>query len=150
MGVHSASFLNLTQICLTVMFLFCRFSHLHAGGGWTGVSAVNNGGMVEPGQGVNGTMLTNQAGMSAAGYHTHWSQKPFLSLWGHKNDTLLGGKECIRCALSVTTHKLFCQWGWYTILSTLLAHTLIHCPNLQVWRKTIHPSTLEHCWNSRC
>uniref|UniRef100_A0A7N6BJH8 RRM domain-containing protein n=1 Tax=Anabas testudineus TaxID=64144 RepID=A0A7N6BJH8_ANATE len=31
----------------------------------------NNGGMVEPGQGVNGTMLTNQAGMSTAGYHTH-------------------------------------------------------------------------------
>ncbi|XP_075885608.1 cytotoxic granule associated RNA binding protein TIA1 isoform X4 [Nelusetta ayraudi] len=45
--------------------------HLHAGGGWTGVSAVNNGGMVEPGQGVNGTMLTNQAGMGTAGFHTH-------------------------------------------------------------------------------
>uniref|UniRef100_A0A3Q2NS92 Nucleolysin TIAR n=1 Tax=Fundulus heteroclitus TaxID=8078 RepID=A0A3Q2NS92_FUNHE len=31
----------------------------------------NNGGMVEPGQGVNGTMLTNQAGMSTTGYPTH-------------------------------------------------------------------------------
>lgn len=59
----------LALICLTVLFL--TFSHLHTGAGWTGVGAVSNGGMVEPGQGVNGTMLTNQAGMSAAGYHTH-------------------------------------------------------------------------------
>ncbi|XP_008286797.1 cytotoxic granule associated RNA binding protein TIA1 isoform X4 [Stegastes partitus] len=47
------------------------YNHLHAGAGWTGVGAVSNGGMVEPGQGVNGTVLTNQAGMSTAGYHTH-------------------------------------------------------------------------------
>lgn len=46
-------------------------SQLHAGAGWTGMSAVSNGGMVEPGQGVNGTMLTNQTGMSTAGYPTH-------------------------------------------------------------------------------
>uniref|UniRef100_A0A3B4FFD4 Nucleolysin TIA-1 isoform p40-like n=1 Tax=Pundamilia nyererei TaxID=303518 RepID=A0A3B4FFD4_9CICH len=32
---------------------------------------VFNGGMVEAGQGVNGTVLTNQAGMGTAGYHTH-------------------------------------------------------------------------------
>ncbi|CAG5867688.1 unnamed protein product, partial [Menidia menidia] len=47
------------------------YNHLHAGAGWTGVGAISNGGMVEPGQGVNGTVLTNQAGMSTAGYHTH-------------------------------------------------------------------------------
>ncbi|KAM9841481.1 cytotoxic granule associated RNA binding protein TIA1-like isoform 1-T1 [Aulostomus maculatus] len=47
------------------------YNHLHAGAGWTGVGAVSNGGMVEPGQGVNGTVLTNQAGMGTAGYHTH-------------------------------------------------------------------------------
>ncbi|XP_034751443.1 nucleolysin TIA-1-like isoform X2 [Etheostoma cragini] len=47
------------------------YNPLHAGAGWTGVGAVSNGSMVEPGQGVNGTVLTNQAGMSAAGYHTH-------------------------------------------------------------------------------
>ncbi|XP_028274455.1 nucleolysin TIA-1-like isoform X3 [Parambassis ranga] len=47
------------------------YNHLHAGAGWTGVSAMSNGGMVEAGQGVNGTVLTNQAGMSTAGYHTH-------------------------------------------------------------------------------
>lgn len=58
---------------LTILFLSALFSHLHAGAGWTGVGAVSNGGMVEPGQGVNGTVLTNQAGMSTAGYHTHWS-----------------------------------------------------------------------------
>lgn len=46
-------------------------SHLHAGAGWTGMGALSNGGMVEPGQGVNGTVLTNQAGMSTAGYPTH-------------------------------------------------------------------------------
>ncbi|PWA26827.1 hypothetical protein CCH79_00001160, partial [Gambusia affinis] len=47
------------------------YNHLHAGAGWTGLGAVSNGGMVEPGQGVNGTMLTNQAGMSTTGYPTH-------------------------------------------------------------------------------
>uniref|UniRef100_A0AAQ4QU63 Nucleolysin TIAR n=1 Tax=Gasterosteus aculeatus aculeatus TaxID=481459 RepID=A0AAQ4QU63_GASAC len=47
------------------------YNHLHAGAGWTGVGAVSNGAMVEPGQGVNGAVLTNTAGMSAAGYHTH-------------------------------------------------------------------------------
>lgn len=61
--------LNLT-LCLTIVSACC-YSHLHAGAGWTGVGAVSNGGMVEPGQGVNGTVLTNQAGMSTAGYHTH-------------------------------------------------------------------------------
>ncbi|KAF3849287.1 hypothetical protein F7725_015784 [Dissostichus mawsoni] len=39
------------------------YNHLHAAGaGWTGVGAVSNGAMVEPGQGVNGAVLTNQAG----------------------------------------------------------------------------------------
>uniref|UniRef100_H3D7H4 TIA1 cytotoxic granule-associated RNA binding protein n=1 Tax=Tetraodon nigroviridis TaxID=99883 RepID=H3D7H4_TETNG len=47
------------------------YNQLHAGAGWTGMSTVSNGGMVEPGQGVNGTMLTNQTGMSTAGYPTH-------------------------------------------------------------------------------
>lgn len=47
------------------------YNHLHAGAGWTGMGAVSNGGMVEPGQGVNGTMLTNQAGMGTTGYPTH-------------------------------------------------------------------------------
>ncbi|XP_078812153.1 cytotoxic granule associated RNA binding protein TIA1 isoform X3 [Oryzias latipes] len=47
------------------------YNHLHAGAGWTGMGALSNGGMVEPGQGVNGTVLTNQAGMSTAGYPTH-------------------------------------------------------------------------------
>lgn len=46
-------------------------SHLQAGAGWTGVGAVSNGGVVEPGQGVNGTVLANQSGMGTAGYHTH-------------------------------------------------------------------------------
>ena len=86
-----------------VLFL-SPFSHLHAGAGWTGVGAISNGGMVEPGQGVNGTVLTNQAGMSAAGYHTHWSQQPSVSVRGHKDHTLLG-KECIRCARSVTSQN---------------------------------------------
>ncbi|XP_078143568.1 cytotoxic granule associated RNA binding protein TIA1-like isoform X3 [Centroberyx gerrardi] len=47
------------------------YNHVHAGAGWTGVGAVSNGAVVEPGQGVNGTVLTNQAGMGTAGYHTH-------------------------------------------------------------------------------
>ncbi|KAM4635682.1 cytotoxic granule associated RNA binding protein TIA1 isoform 3-T3 [Polymixia lowei] len=47
------------------------YNHLHAGAGWTGVGAVSNGGVVEPGQGVNGTVLANQTGMGTAGYHTH-------------------------------------------------------------------------------
>lgn len=50
--------------------LFC--SHLQAGAGWPGVSAVSNGGVVEPAQGVNGTVLANQSSMGTAGYHTHW------------------------------------------------------------------------------
>lgn len=49
--------------------LFC--SHLQAGAGWPGVSAVSNGGVVEPAQGVNGTVLANQSSMGTAGYHTH-------------------------------------------------------------------------------
>lgn len=56
---------------VTLCFSVCRSSHLHAGAGWTGVGAVSNGAMVEPGQGVNGAVLTNTAGMSTAGYHTH-------------------------------------------------------------------------------
>ncbi|KAJ8287289.1 hypothetical protein GJAV_G00049840 [Gymnothorax javanicus] len=47
------------------------FNHIQAGGGWTGMSAVSNGGVVEPGQGVNGSVLANQSGLGAAGYPTH-------------------------------------------------------------------------------
>ncbi|KTF80010.1 hypothetical protein cypCar_00035889 [Cyprinus carpio] len=45
--------------------------HIQAGAGWAGVSAVSNGGVVEPAQGVNGTVLANQSSMGTAGYHTH-------------------------------------------------------------------------------
>lgn len=55
--------------CSLLLFVFR--SHLQAGAGWTGVGAISNGGMVEPTQGVNGTMLANQSGMGTAGYHTH-------------------------------------------------------------------------------
>lgn len=48
---------------------FC--SHIQAGAGWPGVSAVSNGGVVETAQGVNGTVLANQSSMGTAGYHTH-------------------------------------------------------------------------------
>uniref|UniRef100_A0A8C7N0N6 Nucleolysin TIA-1 n=1 Tax=Oncorhynchus kisutch TaxID=8019 RepID=A0A8C7N0N6_ONCKI len=47
------------------------FNHLQAGAGWTGVGAVSNGGVVEPGQGVNGAVLANQSVMGTTGYHTH-------------------------------------------------------------------------------
>lgn len=33
--------------------------------------------------------------------------------------------------------------GWYTIISTLLAHNLIHCPTLQVWRKHDPPQNSQ-------
>lgn len=66
-------------------------SQLHAGAGWTGMSAVSNGGMVEPGQGVNGTMLTNQTGMSTAGYPTHWSHTAVSEPEGQKEWNSAGG-----------------------------------------------------------
>ncbi|XP_056154155.1 nucleolysin TIA-1 isoform X2 [Lampris incognitus] len=47
------------------------FNHLPASAGWTGVSAISNGGVMEPTQGLNGSMLANQPGMGAAGYPTH-------------------------------------------------------------------------------
>ncbi|KAM6965191.1 cytotoxic granule associated RNA binding protein TIA1-like isoform 2-T2 [Aplochiton taeniatus] len=47
------------------------FNHLPANAGWTGVSAISNGGVMEPTQGLNGSMLANQPGMGAAGYPTH-------------------------------------------------------------------------------
>uniref|UniRef100_A0A8C1T1R9 TIA1 cytotoxic granule-associated RNA binding protein n=1 Tax=Cyprinus carpio TaxID=7962 RepID=A0A8C1T1R9_CYPCA len=47
------------------------FNHIQAGAGWPGVSAVSNGGVVEPAQGVNGTVLANHSSMGTAGYHTH-------------------------------------------------------------------------------
>ncbi|CAL8282064.1 nucleolysin TIA-1 isoform X1 [Gadus morhua] len=47
------------------------YSGLHAGAGWTGVGAVSEAGMGEPGQGMNGAVLANQTGMSTAGYHPH-------------------------------------------------------------------------------
>lgn len=77
-------------------------SQLHAGAGWTGMSAVSNGGMVEPGQGVNGTMLTNQTGMSTAGYPTHWSHTA-VSEPEARRKKLCWGKERIRCALCYHT-----------------------------------------------
>lgn len=80
-------------------------SQLHAGAGWTGMSAVSNGGMVEPGQGVNGTMLTNQTGMSTAGYPTHWSHTAVFAPEGRRMK-LCWGKERIRCALSATTRVI--------------------------------------------
>ncbi|KAG7264231.1 hypothetical protein CRUP_022236 [Coryphaenoides rupestris] len=43
------------------------YSGLHAGAGWTGMGAVSDGGMGEPGQGMNGAVLANQT----AGYHPH-------------------------------------------------------------------------------
>lgn len=107
----SVSVLRWASVWHSLSASVASFSQLHAGAGWTGVGAVSNGGMVEPGQGVNGTVLTNQAGMSTAGYHTHWSlvtESLSLNLWGHKHATLLG-KECGRCALSVCIHtNLFC------------------------------------------
>uniref|UniRef100_A0A8C5EB16 RRM domain-containing protein n=1 Tax=Gouania willdenowi TaxID=441366 RepID=A0A8C5EB16_GOUWI len=45
--------------------------HLPASAGWTGMSAISNGWVMEPAQGLNGTMLANQPGMGAAGYPTH-------------------------------------------------------------------------------
>ncbi|XP_046871424.1 nucleolysin TIA-1-like isoform X1 [Hypomesus transpacificus] len=47
------------------------FNHLPASAGWTGVSAISNGGVMEPTQGLNGSMLANQPGMGATGYPTH-------------------------------------------------------------------------------
>uniref|UniRef100_A0AAQ4S7D5 RRM domain-containing protein n=1 Tax=Gasterosteus aculeatus aculeatus TaxID=481459 RepID=A0AAQ4S7D5_GASAC len=47
------------------------FNHLPASAGWTGMSAISNGGVMEPTQGLNGSMLANQPGMGAAGYPTH-------------------------------------------------------------------------------
>uniref|UniRef100_A0AAZ3PD25 RRM domain-containing protein n=1 Tax=Oncorhynchus tshawytscha TaxID=74940 RepID=A0AAZ3PD25_ONCTS len=47
------------------------FNHLPASAGWTGVSALSNGGVMEATQGLNGSMLANQAGMGATGYPTH-------------------------------------------------------------------------------
>uniref|UniRef100_A0A3P9HSD7 RRM domain-containing protein n=2 Tax=Oryzias latipes TaxID=8090 RepID=A0A3P9HSD7_ORYLA len=39
--------------------------------GYSFVSAISNGGVMEPTQGLNGSMLANQPGMGAAGYPTH-------------------------------------------------------------------------------
>ncbi|AWP06595.1 putative nucleolysin TIA-1 [Scophthalmus maximus] len=36
------------------------FNHLPASAGWTGMSAISNGGVMEPTQGLNGSMLANQ------------------------------------------------------------------------------------------
>uniref|UniRef100_H3D1J1 Cytotoxic granule associated RNA binding protein TIA1 n=1 Tax=Tetraodon nigroviridis TaxID=99883 RepID=H3D1J1_TETNG len=47
------------------------FNHLPASAGWTGMSAITNGGVMEPTQGLNGSMLASQPGMGAAGYPTH-------------------------------------------------------------------------------
>lgn len=35
------------------------------------MSAISNGGVMEPTQGLNGSMLANQPGMGATGYPTH-------------------------------------------------------------------------------
>lgn len=56
---------------LSILHFLSVCSHLQAGAGWTGVGAVSNGGVVEPGQGVNGAVLANQSIMGTAGYHTH-------------------------------------------------------------------------------
>lgn len=50
--------------------MFC--SHLPASAGWTGMSTITNGGVMEPTQGLNGSMLASQPGMGATGYPTHW------------------------------------------------------------------------------
>lgn len=63
----AASFLTCWHF---LSFPFC--SHLPASAGWTGVSALSNGGVMEATQGLNGSMLANQAGMGATGYPTHW------------------------------------------------------------------------------
>lgn len=68
---------------------------------------MSNGGLVEAGQGVNGTVLTNQAGMGTAGYHTHWSLATGAlnpSLWGHK-DHILTERESALDAPSLLPHK---------------------------------------------
>lgn len=47
-------------------------SHLPASAGWTGVSALSNGGVMEPtAQGLNGSLLASQPGLGTAGYPTH-------------------------------------------------------------------------------
>lgn len=56
-------------VFLSVCPMFC--SHLPASAGWTGMSTITNGGVMEPTQGLNGSMLASQPGMGASGYPTH-------------------------------------------------------------------------------
>lgn len=65
-------FSNLLAFCfLCLCVSFCAFcSQIPANAGWTNVSAITNGGVLETP--LNGTMIANQPGMGAAGYPTHW------------------------------------------------------------------------------
>ena len=67
--VYNLVFVVFLCVCVCVCVLL--HSGLHAGAGWTGVGAVSEAGMGEPGQGMNGAVLANQTGMSTAGYHPH-------------------------------------------------------------------------------
>lgn len=105
-------------VFLSFYLIFC--SHLPASAGWTGMSTITNGGVMEPTQGLNGSMLASQPGMGATGYPTHW--------WVGKGGSVINHQSLIGCTVAL--------WGCDKIAS-VCGRTLFWDvePNGEGWRQ---------------